>query len=183
MIRASLLVATLLLAAPPSGSSIFRPVVFQSEEVFLTLYPDVLEVEGRYRFVNRSDAPARLGIRFPFPVDGGHPVPALVEADVEGLRLLADAAAWRLVLGARETRDVTVRYLQPHDGHSATYITTSARAWRRPVEHARFVVRWPASLGEVHASVPLEKRVDDGQVVGLFEVLGYSPDEDIRLEW
>lgn len=183
MIPAALSLLALCLSAPPSGAAPLHPVVFQSEEVTLTLYPDVLEVVGRYRFVNTSDASARLGIRFPFPVDGGHPVPALVEADVEGLRLLPDAAAWRLSLGPREVRDVTVRYLQPHDGRSATYITTSARAWRRPLEHARFVVRWPASLGEVRASVPLETRIEGGDRVGVFEASAYVPDVDVELRW
>ncbi len=183
MSSALLLVAAALLAPPPSGAAPLHPVVFQSEEVTLTLYPDVLEVVGRYRFVNTSDAPAHLGIRFPFPVDGGHPAPALVEADALGLRLLPDAAAWRLSLGPREVRDVTVRYLQPHDGRSATYITTSARAWRRPLEHARFVVRWPTSIGEVQASVPLETRIEGGDRLGVFEASDYVPDVDVELRW
>lgn len=180
----SLLFLSLLVAPPPHATAQPQPIVFQSEEVFLTLWPDALEVEGHYRFVNRTDTPARLGIRFPFPVDGGHPNPALVEADVEGLRLLPAAAAWRLSLGPREVRDVTVRYLQPHDGRSATYITTSALAWKQPLEHARFVARWPRSMGDVHVTLPLEDRhVDGDEIVGIYETLDFVPARDVRLTW
>lgn len=165
------------------GSPPARPIVFQSEEVYLTLTTDTLAVEGHYRFRNDSDEPARLGIRFPFPVDPAHPFPTLVEADVDRLRLLSDSATWSLTLAPREVRDVTVRYLQPHAVRDASYITTSALTWKRPLEHTRFVVRWPAAFGEVRVTLPLERRVEGDEVVGIYETTDFVPLRDVRLAW
>lgn len=160
-----------------------RPIVFQSEEVHLTLHPDALAVEGRYRFRNDADAESRAAIRFPFPVDAAHPFPVPVMVDAEGQRSFERAVGWSLTLAPREVRDVTVRYLQPLAVRDATYITTSALAWKRPLEHARFVVRWPRSLGNVQVTLPLEYYGEGDEIVGIYETTDFVPLRDVRLAW
>ena len=159
------------------------PLAFESEQLFLHLDPDALTVEAEYRFVNRSNAPIAVPIVYPFAVDADHPFPSLV--DVEGIDWAArkDAVTWRQQLGPHEARDVRVRYVQPHRTGFARYITRSTRAWGRPIDHARFVVRWPASMGEVWLSFPATRRVVGDEIEAVVEASPFFPLHDLDLRW
>jgi hypothetical protein len=160
-------------------------VRFDREHVELRLTPAQLDVTGSYVLANDGARTARLGIRYPFPIDATHPKPTLLALDGRPITSFeATAAFWSVEIGARATSRFEVHYQQPLRERSATYIVTSANRWREPIRRAEFVIHYPASFRKVVVSYPADSvSTVGGEVQYRFLRAPFRPDVDVTVRW
>lgn len=172
------------IAAPPTAAW-----EFEAERVTLDIVEHGFVVTGEYEF--RLHEPAEpLAFLYPFPADTSLGVPELMEASIEGssgrraLSLVEDNGCWRWLAEPEDGQRCTIRivYRQAmRDGH-ATYVLTSARAWRRPIERAHLEVR-VAKGSRCRITPPLSfAGVDGDRSVYRGVFLGFDPTEDLRVD-
>jgi len=159
------------------------PVRFVAEELDLRVDSTTLGVEALYRFRNDGPEAYSQGILYPFPEDSTHPPPVLVDVEGFAFRRVPGGISFVVALGAGESRDVRIRYVQPVVGRSARYITRTTRNWGQPIEHARFVVRGARSLGPLHVTFPSTVLPDAEEPALLIEQTGFFPAHDLDIRW
>ena len=195
---ALLATATCRKAAPES------PVHFAREEIAMDVRPGALEVRGMYHFTCSAREPLVASVFYPFPLDSTHPYPDSIE-----LRAPNDAAPLTLALSQREREGVRVSfvrqdsgvafrmrfrpetedsffayYRQPLKTNSATYIVTTTRRWKRPIDLARFRVTVPASLKDVRLTFKADSVVrSDSAITYFFTRKKFYPDRDVTVTW
>ena len=134
-------------------SGLFTSVRFDQERITVRVERDHLQVSGLYLYRNHSRLPAWLTLGVPFPVDPDHPVPEeffLSETDGEGRPGAPLASAgWgeegrvRLFFRPGEEKWIRLDYTQASRVPAGRYLLTAARAWRRPIARASFVLHLP----------------------------------------
>jgi hypothetical protein len=162
---------------------------FTDEEVTITLSPDKVRTRGVYTFFNPADDETKLTLAYPFGAgDGLGPAENVVVSDEAGLNIpfawVDGEISFDVAVPAGGRADVAVSFEQRRAADNFTYIVTTTRQWRRPLERARFVVDAPASFGPVASTYPLERLADDGAVVkyGLTRE-NFYPEEELTLSW
>jgi hypothetical protein len=179
-------------------------VHFAREEIAMDVRPGALEVRGMYHFTCSAREPLVASVFYPFPLDSTHLYPDSIE-----LRTPNDAAPLTLALSQREREGVRVSfvrqdsgvafrmrfrpeaedsffayYRQPLKTNSATYIVTTTRKWRRPIDLARFRVTVPASLVDVKLTFKADSVVrSDSAITYFFTRKKFFPDRDVTVMW
>ncbi len=163
---------------------------FTAERVEVTLSEGRVAVHGCYTFHMPGQRPWRGRIGYPILVDAEQKAPAVVQLDgkarlpVRCRTSTRCAAVFSLGLAAGETRTVSVDYEQQISGYRVSYLIVSARRWKRPLEHAEFVVRIPATWRHVDLSYPVdEKSVEGDQRTLRFERSHFRPEGDLVVTW
>ena len=89
-----------------------------------------------------------------------------------------------LPIPPRGEAEVAVSYEQGCRGDEFTYVLTSTRKWRRPVDDASFAVEVSPQLAPLEGSYELEE-VAAGEGVVRYELRrdGFYPDVDLNLRW
>lgn len=167
-----------------------------------------LEVRGMYHFQCSAREPLAASIFYPFPLDSTHPYPDSIEIRTPTADRLplaagtADSALWPSVLGVRtfmrQDSGVAFRmrfrpgaedsffayYRQPLRENSATYIVTTTRRWRRPIDLARFRVTVPAGFKDVKLTFQPDSVIrSDSLVTYFFTRKRFFPDKDLTVTW
>jgi len=75
-------------------------------------------------------------------------------------------------------------YRQPLKVNSATYIVTTTRKWKRPIDLARFRVTVPASFKDVRLTFKADSVTkSDSNVTYFFTRKKFYPDRDVTVTW
>jgi hypothetical protein len=166
-----------------------RRPYFAAEDVTITLSPTRAKVEGIYRFRNPAEEKQTLKLLYPFARG-----PALGEPENVAVR---DAAgrevpfswnrrdvAFEITMPPRGEAEVAVSYEQSCRGDEFTYVLTSTRRWRRPLENASFAVEVPPQLAPLNGSYELEEVASrEGVVRYELQRDEFYPDVDLNLRW
>jgi len=154
-------------------------------------------VEGIYQFVG---LPASRRVPIVYPIASGrglgHPTVELVEltraaqgASPKTVRVPFEQSGkqvrFTLVPGDSPEYSVRVRYRQVFEGRSATYLTTTARAWRRPLSRAWFQVIVDRSLGSPRFDMPFKEVPAEDPSTRRFscEISPYLAERDVEVRW
>jgi len=162
---------------------------FVREDVTITLEAERAGVDGFYRFHNPGDKPRTLRLRYPFARG-----PQLGEPGNVVVRDEAGAAlpftwehkqiAFDVTIPPQGDAVVEVSYEQPCRGGNFTYIVTTTRRWRRPIDVAHFVVEAPAALAPIKSSYEFEETAaGEDSVRYEFRRENFYPDVDLHLYW
>jgi hypothetical protein len=170
--------------APAAGEA-----EFAGEEVTITLEPERARVAGVYRFHNPGTEPETLKVRYPFArgPEFGEPENVVV-ADAAGTAL---SYGWQrgdvefeLAVPPGGEACVSVSYEQDCYADKFTYILTSTREWRRPIDEVAFVVEAPYQLAPMECPYKLEEAAArEGLVRYEFHHENFYPDVDLTLHW
>ena len=96
----------------------------------------------------------------------------------------AGGIVFEVPIPARETVAVRIVYRQPVTGSRATYVVTTTRDWRRPLDRALFKVCWPEDLEDARLSYEgKETPGEEGETCRRIAWSGYMPDRNIVLTW
>jgi hypothetical protein len=191
-LRATALLLAFSVACARQEEAPVSPVRFVSERVIVEVSDGRTRVDGTYVFRNASDVPWNQGMFYPFPIDRDHLYPSQIEVEElrgDTLAPIGFAArdlgvAWALRFGAGEERVVRVEYSQRTLSRRATYIVTTTREWRLPIERAEFVFRVPAALRGVRLSCEPDRVESAGDTVLYFVTRErFMPDEDLVVTW
>jgi hypothetical protein len=179
------------------------PVHFAREEIAMDVRPGTLEVRGMYHFTCSAREPLVASIFYPFPLDSTHLYPDSIELRTPTAnRQTADSGVRRSALElrtfVRQDSGVSFRmrfrpsaedsffayYRQPLKTNSATYIVTTTRKWKRPIDLAQFRITVPASFKDVRLTFKADSMVGSGSTVSYFFTRKkFYPDKDITVTW
>lgn len=166
-----------------------REPYFAAEDVAITLSPTRAKVEGVYRFRNPAEETQTLKLRYPFARGPalGEPENVVVR-DAEGRDVPFSwkrrDVAFEVTVPPRGEAEVAVSYEQSCRGDEFTYVLTSTRRWRRPLENASFAVEVPPQLAPLRGSYDLEEVASRGGLIR-YELRrdDFYPDVDLNLRW
>ena len=173
-----------LRAGPAASAPRFDlPIRFKEEMISVTVAPPWLTVDGLYIFENQTDGPQQATMFYPVPVDDTHALPEAWDVTGARWRKAPKGILWRLALGPREERSVTVKYRQRCATNEARYILTSTARWGASLDTGAYEVRWPADLPGVEVSYGGERSEEGDQVVLRFRREDFLPDRDLLIHW
>ncbi len=165
--------------------------------------PGALEVRGMYHFTCSAREPLVASVFYPFPLDSTHLYPESIELRTSNAnRQSADSevrsSALELRTFVRQDSGVAFRmrfrpeaedsffayYRQPLKANSATYIVTTTRKWKRPIDLARFRVTVPASFKDVKLTFKADSVAkSESAVTYFFTRKKFYPDRDVTVTW
>jgi hypothetical protein len=170
--------------------------------------PGTLEVRGMYHFTCSAKEPLVASVFYPFPLDSTHLYPDSIElrmpsADRQTPSLrIPDSGLRRSDFGVRsfvrQDSGVAFRmrfspgtedsffayYRQPLKTNSATYIVTTTRKWKRPIDLAQFRVTVPAGFKDVSLTFkPDSVKKSDSTVTYFLARKKFYPDKDVTVTW
>jgi hypothetical protein len=123
------------------------PVHFAREEIAMDIRPGTLEVRGMYHFECSAKEPLVASVFYPFPLDSTHPYPDSIEIRQHGFQKQDSGVSFRMRFRLGTEDSFFAYYRQPFKSNSATYIVTTTRKWKRPIDLAQFRVTKPRSPG------------------------------------
>jgi len=147
MIKRSLIILALLCAAIllPFITGLYPTVRFPREFIDVHVYPDHVRVEALYVYKNPFPFPVIQGFHYPLPVDDKHPMPEDVYAEVLGpdarvipVKHIYGRHLFEAYFHGSEESTVLVTYDQPSLDRTGTYIITSTKEWKRPLDYALY---------------------------------------------
>jgi hypothetical protein len=165
-------------AAPDS------PVHFAREEIAMDVRPGTLEVRGMYHFTCSSKEPLLASMSYPFPLDSTHLYPDSIEIKQHEFQRQDSGVSFRMRFQPNAEDSFFACYRQPLMTNSATYIVTTTRKWKRPIDLARFRVTVPASFRDVELTFKPDSVVKSGSAVTYhFTRKRFFPDRDVTVTW
>jgi len=184
------------------------PVHFAREEIAMDVKPGTLEVRGMYHFLCVAKEPLVASVAYPFPLDSTHLYPESIElrtptadrrppsvpAPDSELRHSAleprtyvkqdSGVAFRMRFRPEAEDSFFAYYRQPLRTNSATYIVTTTRKWKRPIDIARFRITVPVSFKDVKLTFKTDSVVrSDSAVTYFFTRRKFYPDRDVTVTW
>ncbi len=183
IVAAVLLVPVVLVCA-----GVLPGVRFTREWITVTVRPEACAVSGVYEYTNPWFLPLTQGLSVPFPTDENHPAPATVRVSrvdpatglSEGelpVRWLGGRHHITLRVPARSRIRMRVDYVQRSTDRSGTYILTTTRPWRRPLDFGEYRIR-PECVNLTFSNYVL-----DGKDGLSFARRAFMPAEDWRYSW
>lgn len=166
--------------------------------------PGTLEVRGMYHFTCSAKEPLVASVFYPFPLDSTHLYPdsieltapndaapltlALSQGEREGVRVSIvrqdSGVAFRMRFRPEAEDSFFAYYRQPLKTNSATYIVTTTRRWKRPIDLAQFRITVPVSFKDVALTYkPDSTARSDSTVSYFFTRRKFYPDKDITVTW
>ena len=173
----------------PKPGTVRDSAEFAAELVELGVSPQRLQVRGTYYVVNPTSASATFTIGFPVSVTADRPPPDALLVDGRKVSLVAESphrvsASFPLSVPPQSVKSFEVKYTQPHSGHRAEYVVTSALSWKRPLGRAVFRITLAPELGAVRTSYPgRTARDDQGRRVLTIVRQPFVPDREMTITW
>lgn len=180
--------------SPRSAFARSLPLIFDSEQIALTVLGDSLEVRGRYLLRCQGRGGGEIPLLYPFPRDsllgGWRFVSLAVRAGAAAPPAPArweivprsDAVRWWLPPCASDTLIAEAVYRQALRDDYARYIVTTTRAWERPLRRAEFEIRLPAGAEPVEFGFPFTAVAGEPGLYR-YEATDFLPDHDITVRW
>jgi hypothetical protein len=186
------------------------PVHFAREEISMDVRTGTLEVRGKYHFMCSAKEPLVASLFYPFPLDSTHLYPDSIDVRTPnvdrrtpnaGVRM-PDSVVRRSELAVRsftrQDSSVSFRmqfrpgaedsffayYRQRLKTNSATYIVTTTRKWKRPIDLAQFRVTVHAGFRDVSLTFkPDSVKKSDSSVSYFLARRRFYPDKDVIVTW
>jgi hypothetical protein len=160
------------------------PVHFAREEIVMDVKPGTLEVRGMYHFQCSAKEPLVAGVFYPFPLDSTHLYPDSIEIREHGFQRQDSGVAFRMRFRPEAEDSFFAYYRQQLKTNSATYIVTTTRKWKRPIDLAQFRVTIPASFKDVKLTFKADSVArTDSAVIYFFARKKFYPDRDMTVTW
>ncbi|HTW92466.1 MAG TPA: hypothetical protein VMH22_12255 [bacterium] len=160
------------------------PVHFAREEIAMDVRPGTLEVRGMYHFTSSSKDPLVASVFYPFPLDPTHLYPDSVEIRQHGFQRQDSGVSFKMRFQPGVEDSFFAYYQQPLKANSATYIVTTTRKWKRPIDRARFHITVPENLTGVTLTYKADSTVMSGGTVSYFFTRKqFYPDKDVTVKW
>jgi len=173
------------LAILPFAAGILPLVHFTSEKIDAHLYSDEVRIDGHYFYRNPFPFPVMQGFSIPFPIDKDHPEPFAVQAErltpareTLKLRRLFGKTGFEVYFSAHEEIEVTVSYRQKNGTGNATYILTTTRPWRKPLDYGVYTL-------SLHGTVIISSNYPfnlNNNMPG-FHMSNFMPGKDWQFAW
>lgn len=155
--------------------------------------PGTLEVRGMYHFQCSAKQPLVASLFYPFPLDSNHLYPDSIEIGQHGFQRQDSGVSFRMRFRPGAEDSFFAYYRQPLKLNSATYIVTTTRKWKRPIDLARFRVTVPAGFKDVSLTFKPDSVVrcptgavgaeSDTTVSYFFTRRKFFPDRDVIVTW
>jgi hypothetical protein len=146
--------------------------------------PGTLEVRGMYHFTCSAKQPLVASLFYPFPLDSTHPYPDSVEIRQRGFQKQDSGVSFRMQFRPGAEDSFFAYYRQPLRANTATYIVTTTRKWKRPIDVAHFRVTVPAGFKDVKLTFRADSVTrNDSTVTYLFMQRRFFPDRDVTVTW
>jgi hypothetical protein len=146
--------------------------------------PGALELRGMYHFTCSSKQALVASMFYPFRLDSTHLYPDSIEIRQHGFQRQDSGASFRMRFQAGAEDSFFAYYRQPLKTNSATYIVTTTRKWKRPIDLARFRVTVPASFKDVALTYRPDSVVtSDSTMSYFFARKRFYPDKDVTVTW
>jgi len=146
-----------------------------------------------YHFKCSAKEPLVASIFYPFPLDSTHLYPDSVEIRQHGFQRQDSGVSFRMRFRPEAEDSFFAYYRQPLKANSATYIVTTTRRWKQPIDVAQFRVTVPASFQSValtfkadsvlHCSTGTAGAKSDSSVSYFFTRKRFYPDRDVTVTW
>jgi hypothetical protein len=160
------------------------PVHFAREEIAMDVRPGTLEVRGMYHFLCSAKQPLVASVFYPFPLDSTHLYPDSIEIRQHGFQKQDSGVSFRMEFRPSAEDSFFAYYRQPLKANSATYIVTTTRKWRRPIDVARFHVTVPESFKDMSLTFKPDSVRKSGRSVSYFFTRRkFFPDKDVTVTW
>lgn len=175
-------------------SGYFTSVRFDRERIEVQACRGSIRVKGLYHYTNASRLPAILTLKVPFPVDHDHPQPdwfALCESGEDGRAgeeiapvVRGSDVSFRLIFRPHEAKWILLEYSQPSQVPRGRYLLTTTRPWRRPIEHADYVLRIPREFSLLSSNYPVRSEPAAAAWQAFtFSKTDFFPDRDWEFAW
>lgn len=146
--------------------------------------PGTLEVRGIYHFQCSAKEPLVASLFYPFPLDSTHLYPDSIEIRQRGFQRQDSGVSFRMRFQPDAEDSFYAYYRQPLRANAATYIVTTTRKWKRPINLAQFRVTVPASFKDVELTFKPDSVVkSDSTVSYFFTFKKFFPDKDVTVTW
>ena len=155
--------------------------------------PGTLEVRGMYHFQCSVKEPLVASMRYPFPLDSTHLYPDSMEIRQRAFQRQDSGVSFRMRFHPGAEDSFFVYYRQPLKTNSATYVVTTTRKWKRPIDLAQFRVTVPAGFKDVELTFKADSVVhcptgaagakSDSTVSYFFTRKKFFPDKDVTVTW
>jgi hypothetical protein len=160
------------------------PIHFAREEIAMDVRPSTLEVRGMYHFTCSSKEPLMASVFYPFPLDSTLAYPDSIEIRQHAFQRQDSGVAFRMRFRPEAEDSFFAYYRQPLKTNSATYIVTTTRKWKRPIDLARFRVTVPTGFKDVSLSFkPDSIKQSDSTTAYFFTRKRFYPDKDVTVTW
>jgi len=146
--------------------------------------PGTLEVLGMYHFKSSAKEPLVASVFYPFPLDSTHLYPDSIDIRQHGFQRQDSGVSFWMRFQPNAEDSFFAYYRQPLRVNSATYIVTTTRKWKRPIDLARFRVTVPAGFKDVNLTFkPDSVARSDISVSYFFSRKRFFPDKDVTVTW
>jgi len=160
------------------------PVHFAREEIAMDVRPGTLELRGMYHFTCSAKQPLVASLFYPFPLDSTHLYPDSIEIRQHGFQRQDSGVSFRMQFRPGAEDSFFAYYRQPLKASSATYIVTTTRKWKRPIDLARFRVSVPASFKDVKLTFKADSVTrSDSTLSYFFTRKKFFPNKDVIVTW
>jgi hypothetical protein len=174
-----------IFAILPFATGVLPTVHFTSEKIDVHVYPGEIYVDGYYFYKNPFPVPVIQGFSIPFPTDKDHPEPLEVRVErltpeKEPLRLshIFGKKGFEVYFSAQEEAEIKVSYRQKAAGENATYILTTTKPWRRPLDYGVYTLY---TRGTVVVSSNYSFNLRNG-AQGFYKT-DFMPEKDWKFTW
>jgi len=164
-------------AKEPLVASVFYPFPLDSTH----LYPDSVELrttnaERQTPDVRTPDSGVRRWPRGPLSDSAAFGVRSFIRQD--------SGVAFRMRFRPNAEDSFFAYYRQPIKTNSATYIVTTTRKWKRPIDLAQFRVTAPASFKDVKLTFLADSVAKSNSTISYFFARKrFYPDKDVTVTW
>ena len=160
------------------------PVHFAREEITMDVRPGTLEVSGMYHFKCAAKEPLVASVFYPFPLDSTHLYPDSIDIREHGFQRQDSGVSFRMRFPPEAEDSFFAYYRQSLRTNSATYIVTTTRKWKRPIDLAQFRVTVPAGFKDVKLTFKEDSVANsDSTVTYFFARKKFYPDKDVTVTW
>jgi len=150
----------------------------------MDIRPGTLEVRGMYHFQCSAREPQVASVFYPFPLDSTHPYPDSIDIKQHGFQRQDSGVSFQMRFRPDTEDSFFAYYRQPLKANSATYIVTTTRKWKRPIDLAQFRVTVPAGFKDVTLTFKPDSVVKSDSVVSwYFTRKRFFPDRDVTVAW
>ncbi len=146
--------------------------------------PGTLEVRGMYHFTCSAKEPLVAALFYPFPFDSTHLYPDSIDIRQHGFQRQDSGVSFRMRFQPGAEDSFFAYYRQPLRANCATYIVTTTRKWKRPIDLAQFRVTVPVVFEDVKLTFKPDSAVrSDSTVSYFFTRKKFYPDRDVIVRW
>lgn len=158
------------------------PIDFCKEDVTIRILDGRVRVTGVYFFENLTDIGKRIKFYYPFPVDSNHHFPDSISLGYPFEKDSAGIYFW-LPIGPNSIDSFSITYEQEIREPFFRYVTTTTKAWKRPIKEANFTIIAPETLAINANYVFSEPKKIDGNFFYLIPINNLFPEEDLIIRW